>query len=507
MKNRLIYILCLLTLVATSCNKFLDLNPKSEVINEDMFATTKGCEDALIAIYSQLGEEQLYGKDMLWAVPEVLAQNFRYIEGSGSIFTAITEYRYNDAKSTIDDMWLKTYEVISWINNAIINIEPKSEADYPMKSLYLGELYGMRAFLHLDMARLFAPHVERNGSSTGIPYVTTYSYEATEFSTVSETYDMIVADLLKAQELLAEDVEYVAFPREIAEDDDNYDEWTASANFIKHRETHMNIYAVTATLARAYWTMGEYAKAKVEAEKVINSGKFPLASRDRVPTMLGGALSITETIFGVYSTRFYETMKKYLADYRMDSFRVYSDNQAAYDSYLDVYSKDLSTNASFDVRQNWFSMVLGNDDPEFNGCMKMVDKERFNNEEVGLSDAFKPIDPLAVEGFSILRIPEMYYISADGYLKEGNTALAEERINTVINSRGLTKLSERVPAITLTEEVIYNERWKEYFGEGVRWFDMKKKGMEVRSNAEGIIHPATNAIYVLPIPEGEFSAR
>lgn len=509
MKNKIIYSLLVVCLFSLSCEKFLDLNPKAEVTNEDMFATTKGCEDALIAIYSEIGSEDLYGMDMLWRVPEILAQNFEQETIYSYIYydySYLSKYNYSDAYSTLYSMWLYTYKVISWVNNAIINIEPKDEAEYPLKDMYLGELYGMRAFLHMDIVRFFAPHVEKSPSERGIPYVTTYDFSATPFSTVKETYELITADLVKAQELLKEDVNYIMYPRTITEGD-KLTEYENSSDFTKRREVHMNYYAVTATLARAYWTMGEYSNAKAEAMKVINSNMFPLATKDKVPLLLSGALSPEETIFGVYSETHYDIVTTNLVDSHINTCSVFDASETIFDDYSVIYAKDLNEGASSDARGAWVGMTDGSNQPGFNTCVKMIPLERYNNDEAGYDVSFDPGIYNLVEGFSLLRIPEMYYIAAEGYLKEGDRTTAEDLFNDVLNARGLTDLSARIPAIELTEDVIYNERWKEYFGEGMRWFDMKKLNMDITSHTEGKIHAASDVLYVLPVPEEEFDPR
>lgn len=77
----------------------------------------------------------------------------------------------------------------------------------------------------------------------------------------------------------------------------------------------------------------------------------------------------------------------------------------------------------------------------------------------------------------------------------------------VLTSRGLTALSERVPALEPTIELLYNERHKEFFGEGMRWFEMKKRNMDIVSNTEFKTLPASDKIYILPIPTEEFENR
>ena len=92
-------------------------------------------------------------------------------------------------------------------------------------------------------------------------------------------------------------------------------------DFLNYRETHFNLYAVQALMARVYWMKGDMTNAGNYAEKVINSGKFPLVDETEVKDYLAGTLSPKETIFGLYSTSYVETCSSYL--YNLISFHSY----------------------------------------------------------------------------------------------------------------------------------------------------------------------------------------
>ena len=42
--------LLLLTLLLSGCGAYLDVNPKSEVTDKELFSTAEGCEDAIYGI-------------------------------------------------------------------------------------------------------------------------------------------------------------------------------------------------------------------------------------------------------------------------------------------------------------------------------------------------------------------------------------------------------------------------------------------------------------------------
>lgn len=491
MKNRYIIAVLLLSMTFVSCGKFLDINPKAEVVNKDMFSNKQGSEDAVMGLYGELKTKYLYGEIWSWGVFDVLSQDYSTSE---TTYAYMKAYNYNDSRKLIDTMWASSYRVVGYANNIIGNLEKRTTDRFELQDLYLGEAYGVRAMLHFDIVRAFAPNVELKGGDRGIPYVREYTFKHTPFSSVSQVYDYLVTDLKRAQELLITDQQHVTYPRA--------DEKTVFSTFLKGREMHFNYYAATALLARVLWTKGDYAGARTEALKVIESGKFPLSSQDEVVNMIAGVLSQKETIWGLYSTSFIEITKERLnTNNSWGSFvpyQVSSGGKYPY-PYIKIYEGYINQNAGGDTRLNWFRP--GNETSKTNNCLKLVDKTLIGD------DKNTPAKRKLLDGISILRVPEMYYIVAEAYIRENNLEQAAKYIDPVLQSRGLTKLSNREPAITPSLDMLYNERHKELYGEGQRFFDMKKRNEAILSNFTLTTLPATDLIYVLPIPESEINNR
>ncbi len=491
--KKIFLLLITISIFLASCNKFLDVNPKAEVINDDMFKTKQGCEDAVWGLYGQLKANSLYGEYMNWGIFDALAQNLRV----STTFTSryyFASYNYNDAKPYIYDMWTKAYEVIGHSNNVIENLEKIDPSTYPLYSLYLGEAYGIRSMLLFDLIRIFAPHVERSGSSRGIPYVTEYSFKHTPFSTVNQVYEYLIRDIKKAQQLLEGDKENIQYPRVKDE--------LINSSFLKGRQIHFNYYAATALLARVYWTKGDLANARTEALKIIDSGKYPLVEKDEITNLMAGTFSPKETIWGIYSKDYFNTTLLRLASgaswSNMLPFQVALGSSYP-NPYQNIYSRFLNSNAGVDMRLNWFRPLF--DGSTTNNLLKNVD---------WIMNSFSSNTPETrglIDGISMLRSVEMYYIVAESYLKENNKTEAARYLNMVLNSRGLTNLENREPALEPTMELLYNERDKEFFGEGQRWFDMKKLNMDIISNTDLKTLPASDEKYVLPIPVEEFDYR
>lgn len=479
MKKIYLTLTCLAALVATTaCNDFLDVRPSGEKVEDDIFETAKGFESAIYGVYGSMSNSYLYGCDLIWGTTELLAQNLTSTSQYG-IDMSTYDYKSNaDTRTRLLNIWSKAYLSIGYANNVLQNLEKKDPSSMELYNIYKGEMLGVRALLHFDLLRLFAPTDE---SKRGIPYVTSYSFSVKPFSTVGQCYDYIINDLTEAEKLLADDEPYLAYPRE----NNNYNA------FNNYRETHMNLYAVKALLARVYWYRGDMTNAAKYASEVIDSNLFPLVGVTEVQDYLAGVLSPKETIFGIYSTKYLETSQNYLYTYQSYySYSPYDDitGKTHLEPWTAIYALDIDGTAQ-DFRTRHF--VQGN-----GVCMtyKLVDYKTIEN--TGRDNSL-------IAGVTVMHSSEMYLIAAEALLaSDYNRALGY--FNDEITSRGLPALA---PDQTLTAERIYNEYRKELFCEGQQWFNMKRLNRDITSNYETRVITANDDIYVLPIPDEEFEYR
>ena len=182
MKKINILLICLMAISLISCDDFLDVRPKAEKLERDLFKNAQGFEDAIYGVYGSLASTSMYGKDMLWGVPEVLAQNLHCYGNQELDALAKYDYTSNDnLRQRFASIWTQTYQSIGYANNILEQLNDWSPATLPLFNYYKGEMLGIRAMLHFDMLRLYAP---TNESAMGIPYVTTYSYDVKPFRKV-----------------------------------------------------------------------------------------------------------------------------------------------------------------------------------------------------------------------------------------------------------------------------------------------------------------------------------
>lgn len=379
-------------------------------------------------------------------------------------------------------VWSNAYTSIGYANNVLKNLEGRSKSELPLYNLYKGEMLAVRAYLHFDLLRFFC---STDLEKQGIPYTTSYSPSENSFKKVGEVYDLITKDLLEAEQLLSEEKDNIVYPR----NNEFY------FKFQNYRVTHCNYYAVLGMLAKVYWMKGDMENAAKYAQMVVDSQKFPLADVSEIKDLFAGKLSDKETLWGLYSNTFSDNAGSYLYTYQ--SYRSYDpyydgSGSAHLMAYDKIYEQDV-TSVDQDFRKNWFVEGTG-----YVRCNKIVDYYSLNDRAVAPTDWADRIS-----GINMLHVSEIYLIGAEALLQI-NYAKALEYYNKEINSRGLPSLRADQ---TLTKEMIFNEYHKEMFGEGQVWYNMKRLNKDINSNLDVKVIPASEDIYVIPIPQAEFDYR
>jgi tetratricopeptide (TPR) repeat protein len=469
--KKIIYIFILMAFI--SCDDFLDVNPKSVVVNDDLFENDEGFQDAIYGVNSSLAVEELYGQRI----------SYEFTDLSAQLFVPSTDLKRNDlsrckfidsyATKSIKNVWKKMYEVIGYVNNILLNLEEKTPEEIRHYNMYKGEALGLRAAMHFDLLRLFAVDINSSNQEAlkrGIPYVWTYNYAITKFSSVEKVYGYILEDLLEAEKLLKEDENLISFPRK-----------AGGRYFTDARITHMNLYAVQAMLARVYWQKKDMTNAAIYAKKVIDSDKFHLMLKTDLDTELASVMSFNETIWGLYSNKFYEETAIKLFD-RSDHLCVDPNYEANY---------EVDESLGRDYRLDWFGL----DEQNYKCLIKFYNslaKEKEDNYD----------DSKGYLGINMIRIPEMYYIMAEALL-ETDLDEATKYFDAVIESRGILGIGKRIDGTVLTRQMIMEERRKEFIGEGQEWFRMKRDNEDITLITSGGVTPASDNLYKWPYPDVE----
>ncbi len=470
-KMKYIIYMLVVMFATTSCEDFLNITPEGQSKRDEQLSTVEGIEDAMYGVYSQLRSTTLYGQELYYQSLEVMAHNL-YCHDNDAI-EALGRFEYNntDVKSLFEAIWTAMYKNISNVNSVLDAPLVKEAKEFPY-TIYRGEALGLRAFMHFDLVRLYAEQYTLNPKANGIPYATEFSLKTPDFESLEKNYEHILADLLEADSLLA-----------------NEDEYEGVSNYMLDRQIHFNRYAVQATLARVYMTMGNKEKAVEYAKKAIaNNGKYMLKEKTEVKDDLAGVLSRKECLFGVYYKNYFS-----LVNAKLQQMSFYYSLEIRKD-FKEIYENE-NSNGDYRTTAYFSELRLSDSDIRSRLC-KFTDIYELNN-----NSASRPAD--LILGINMIRIPEMYYIVAEALMEtEPQNALAY--FNAVREHRGLKPFGEeqKLDAAALNEEF-----FKEYIGEGQVFFNMKRQNLDIISFDGGTTYKASNNIYTVPIPDVEKEHR
>src|ERR1700754_2012811 len=216
-------------------------------------------------------------------LPDVLAQDWTVAPNADYFLNYLQSILYNYQDQNFitrkDSIWDGLYNAIANDNLLLKYVDSGKvlpAAEYP---LIKGEALALRAYMHFDALRLFAPSYLTGAGTPAIPYVTAFSNKVTPTSTVADVIKQALKDLNDAKMLLRQvdpilNASYtVGYPSDTSSE-------TSSANlFLQNRRNRLNYYAVCGELARVYLYMGDKTNALSNALEVINSRKFPFTSQ------------------------------------------------------------------------------------------------------------------------------------------------------------------------------------------------------------------------------------
>lgn len=522
MKTRtLLYTLSASVLMTlTSCNNWLDTGSSTQIRGDELLKTEAGFLDALTGIYINMSSSSMYGKNMTSYVVDMLAQPYTDFRSASNERSALMSGQYNDAQAVpfIESMWNNTYKTIASINNELKYVEAnEDEVLSPfVQNMIKGELLALRAFLHLDLMRLYGygdlQNMEDRETHPTIPYVTVYAKETTPQLTYPKTIELMIADLENAIKCL--EIDPIRGKNEAPEAANKDGYWN-------NRVYHMNYFAAQATLARVYMWEGSAESLKKAfdiAEEL--TGLEGTAYKWVTASDLYGA-GTPDRVFSkehLFTLNVYN-LKKIVNDEMIDF--VYQPNaltnvikwsRVAYDIF-NAYSYDYDTG-------EYVPGYIGFDDYRFDMHFKETSKQstaggntqdkyymgyKLYQTDNGSTAAIDFRDMLP-----LIKISEMYYIMAEYYLSQSNEDKALEIINLIRSKRGLSQ--------PLTKDQIENEFWmevfdeltkeymREFIGEGQLFYFFKRYNLENPINIYGNDNENntfTSTRYLLPYPKDE----
>lgn len=475
-----IYVLLSLLLL-TSCNDWLDVKPYGEVEADKMFEEEEGFLQTLSGSYLLMTSGSAYGRELMVGFPEEIVHYWK----KRSEFH-VFDYKNAKVVSRLDATWAKMYEAIANTNLLLQNLAQKDSADFEHYRLIKGEALGLRAYLHLDLLRLFGPVLKNGGmDAKAIPYHEVFSNQTVKLMTAREVIARIQRDLDSAYVLLADDP-----IRIYGRDESKYAdiEHKNQAPEVKglafsYRGCRMNYYAVCATLARLHMLKEEPAKALQYANEVIVGGEniFTLANWDDID--YEDTMFERELVWSLYDpdTQDHLVSKVRKSDYALD------------EAYYDFVYCDRSVYGNEEDWRYTYWFEYSKTSPAF-WYLSKYNRIYSATDKTDDQTPWRTIVPM-------IRLSEMYYIAAEASLQT-DPAEAYRLLNAVREARNLDDLPSSMEsnAGELSNQITYEYR-KEFWGEGKLFYYYKRLFADIQTREETIT--ATKAIYELPVPKDE----
>ena len=409
-------LLALSSVSLNSCNKWLDLQPQDGITNVEFWKTKEDVHAGLIGIYSSLNGGGVEKSLFLWG--ELRAD-----------LVGLTSYASDDNRfvknynilstNTISD-WSAVYTAINNCNLLIDKAPQAKESDPTFTDAEyndaVGEALAIRSYLYFYLVRTFRDiPLKLKGIAKDTDIVPTTQ------STAEEVLKQIVADLIKAQGMVPESVDYNAT---------NTGRVTRSA--------------VTAMLADVYLWLEQYDKVEVETAKILNTGRYRLNGIATVSIFDGGT---AETIFEIShkGSQVNPMFDLVLADKKPFMANVDLLNSEIFPANADVDADLSDSRGEGGLYLPAGSIVkYGLETPDY-----------FN--------------------FQIYRVSDVMLMRAEALAELNRGSEALQLINELRTKRKAIAASDALVDENDTESIIFyvfDERARELTFEGKRWFDL-----------------------------------
>lgn len=473
----------------------------------------------------------------------------------GTYFT----YQHTVNNGGLSTVWNSAYNIISQTSSLMKMI---NENESPELNQKLGEAYYMRDMMYFYLCRVFGrPYYQEPEKNLGVPIVNGMpedmdNLDLPDRSSVKDTYEQVLSDLKKAEELMS-DFKSPAYASK---------------------------YAAQALLAKVYMYMSgtfenpnkEYAQLSYNyANEVIESNQFSLLSRSTFMTyneLAPDAASQTETIFAVkfiasdwddwgsplgsmyaeidgqgwgevyasakYMDLLHETgkntdareafihpqYKKNDAGDQIPAFRfvanLYTDGKISGYVYRQGETKEVGGKLIATVDDEEYTLTPVDVDNKrysisYKGKTYVGDYDYLMLESQG-NPKFYSYKCSKQEGYPhlyspvISRLGELYLIRAEASAKLGNYTKALADLNTV-RTRSLPNAGYKSLDATNAHELIMKERQLELAYEADRGFDVYRVGDTMKRHYPGFHdgvpeYPATSPLAIQYIPQSEINA-
>lgn len=436
----------------TSCNKFLDVEPKGKVIPTTL--------DDFIALLSNPDLARTSNNAHFFTDEITLPEDYRSAARGYPGAAVVKAYDFENELYDVsedDKDWDFAYKTIYIANSVLFGLESNMEQNQAKRNQAKGEALVQRAYTYLTLVNEYAKHYSSSAETDmGVPLNIKVDINALSGrASVKAVYTQIEKDLLEAANILPTTSTYITRPGKAA---------------------------AYGTLARMYLYMGDWVKAEEYASKALAIYNFIYDYNDFEQTT--SMTKITGYPASTMEKKHIVFLKFALFGAGYDFNFLYSAEQ--YDLFNPV-TDPTKANVN-DLRQ-----LFGSTSKSLYGPMLVGGK--------GIIEIAGPYD----YNNSGITTQELILTRAEALARLNKTQLAMDDLNTLRKNRipkgKYADLTAATPADALN--LVLRERRVELAFSGLRLADIKRLNLEGRNIS--VTHgsktlPANSPRFVLPIP-------
>lgn len=400
-----------------------------------------------------------------------------------------TDRDYDSNESQI--LWNDMYSIIRATNNVAAAI-PEDTED-PTSKFYLAQGLATRAFSYWVLAQLYQFTYVGNQDAPCVPIITEENANAAAIdgiprSSVKEVYDLILADINFAVELL-EDAEQEGVMR----DDKRY----------------INLAVAYGIRARVNLTMQKWSEAASDATSAIEASQATPASIEEVSRPAFWTVNESNWMWGIIVSETDAVVTSGIVNWisHMGSLNW---GYANYSKGKQINKSLFESISETDVRKGWWidadlqSDNLNDAEQEFmEGTYREYTQVKFAPYNNVLQTTTNAND------IPLMRIEEMYLIKAEAEGMSGG-----DGVGTLESFIQTYRDPEYVYSADDFQDEVFRHRRIELWGEGLNWFDVMR--LETGVDRRGAAFPNAPMIFDIPsndplllwrIPEAEIQAN
>lgn len=454
-KSKHLFIALIFGVAFSGCGDLLDLEPQASISDDIALSSPDNVETALVGGYSALGGGNAYGGHYIF-LTEIYAAPTDEVFFNGTFL----QPREVNAKSILIDnsymagYWATSYNIINRSNNVLGALDVFGN-DTNRRNRIEAEARFLRATAYYNLAVAYGKAYNDGNpqSNPAVPLILLPTRAVDETlqtprASVAEIYDLVLTDLTAARDNLPDSNGFLA-----------------------------DTYVASAMLARVYLSMGNYAQAGAQAQRVIASGNYELF--DDINENYVRSQNGSETIFAIQNTA---------TNFTNDMATFYAPTSSFGRADVQVRDPHLDNYEEGDARADLFIVTTrGRMTMKYASVDPSVDPRRTN--------------------INVLRLAEMHLIRAEVNFRltgSGNPGIGgvtpEVDINAIRARVGLNPIA----SVSLGD--VLQERRNELMFEGQLLNDLKRlEGTTTDLNEEVI--PWNSNRLVFPIPEREMNVN